>query len=188
MERLTDKAHQTVRSHLQLGDVAIDATAGNGYDTLFLAEAVGDAGLVFAFDVQPAALEQTAAKLSEAGRTNVQLLPQNHAEMANHIPAQYHGQVAAVMFNLGYLPRSDKSFRTEPATTRSAIRSALSLLQAGGVLTVLAYTGHPGGLEEAAQVEDLLQTLPAEEFEIAVHIPDRPQAPRLFAATRRHNP
>ncbi len=188
MERLTDKAHEIVLSHLQPGDVAIDATAGNGFDTLFLAEAVEDAGLVFAFDVQPAAIEQAAARLEDAGQTNVQLLLQSHAEMANHIPAEYHGRIAAVMFNLGYLPGSDKSFLTEPETTRSAILSALCLLRAEGVLSVLAYTGHPGGLEEAAEVMQLFQSLSPEEFTVEIHIPNRPQAPQLFVVTRRHNP
>ncbi len=168
--------------------MAIDATAGNGYDTLFLSEAVGDAGLVFAFDVQPAALEQTAARLENAGRSNVLLVPHNHAELASHIPAEHHGQIAAVMFNLGYLPGSDKSFHTKPETTGWAILGALPWLRADGVLTVLAYTGHPGGLEEAAAVHQLLQSLSGEEFTVETHVPDRPSAPQLFVVARRHNP
>ena len=188
MKRLTDKAHQIVLAHLKPGDAAIDATAGNGHDTLFLAKRVGETGLVFAFDVQPAALKQTASRLEEAGRQNVLLLQCNHAEMANSIPAEYHGRIAAVMFNLGYLPGSDKTSTTQPETTRLALLEALSLLRAGGVLTVLAYTGHPGGLEEAAAVDRLLQDLSGEEFTVEVHIRERPQAPRLFVVARRHNP
>lgn len=47
------------------GARVIDATAGNGHDTEFLARAVGEAGEVLAIDLQPAALEATLKRLGE---------------------------------------------------------------------------------------------------------------------------
>ena len=49
-------AHRVAESVLREGDLAVDATAGNGHDTVFLAQAVGETGKVFAIDVQAAAI------------------------------------------------------------------------------------------------------------------------------------
>lgn len=185
MERLTDMAHQMVSARIRPGDLAIDATAGNGHDTLFLARSVGPAGRVYVFDVQPEAILQTRHRLSEAGWNNVEFRLCDHANIAGEIPPEDHGRIAAVMFNLGYLPGSDKSHRTQAATTCRAIEGVLPLLREGGILTVIAYTGHPGGLEEAEAVGVLLQTLSTGEFAVKCHESLRPDAPRLLTAIRR---
>lgn len=155
MPRLTELAHEEIRERLAPGDVAIDATVGNGRDTRFLSELVGAAGKVFAFDVQAEALARTAALLGDVN--NVTLLQRDHAEMRDAIPAEHHGRVAAVMFNLGYLPGGDRTITTRTATTLAAISAALELLKPDGVLTVVAYTGHAGGAEETDAVAKLLR-------------------------------
>lgn len=188
MERLTETVHQILSHRLQAGDVAIDATAGNGLDTLFLAQTVGPKGHVYAFDVQPAALEQTRNRLEAAGLCDdqtIHLLQKSHAEMRETIPAEHHGQIAAVTFNLGYLPGADKSLITQTESTRQAIEAALLLLREEGVITVIAYTGHPRGWEETETVAALLETLSEAEFSVDVTTPPREQAPRLFVVTRR---
>jgi hypothetical protein len=163
MPQLTELAHAAVKSILLLGEIAIDATAGNGHDTRFLLECVGTRGRVFTFDLQPEALTRTANLLACA--KNLTLFARDHAEMRDAIPHELHGRVGAVMFNLGYLPDSDHSFTTQPASTLQAISAALELLRSGGVLTVLAYPGHPGGAEETEAVAKLLSELP-EAFEV----------------------
>lgn len=160
MPRLTELAHAAVRSVLAPGEIAIDATAGNGHDARFLLECVGESGRVFAFDVQPDALARTANAVGNA--RNVTLLARDHAEMRDAIPSEFHGRIGAVMFNLGYLPVGNRSFTTQPTCTLKAIGAALDLLRPGGVLTVVAYTGHPGGAEEAEAIAKLLGELPSE--------------------------
>jgi predicted methyltransferase len=172
MPRLTERAHAAVRAALAPGEIAIDATAGNGHDTRFLSELVGPTGGVFAFDVQPEALAHTAASLPDA--TNVTLLALDHAEMRRAVPPEHYGRVGAVMFNLGYLPGGDHSVTTRTDSTLAAIRAALELLRPGSVLTVVAYTGHPGGSEEAAAVAALLRAFGPREEGGGVG------APRLF--------
>src|SRR5262249_21317060 len=137
--------------------IAIDATAGNGHDTRFLLECVGASGRVFAFDLQAEALAHTARAAGDV--SNLTLFTRDHAEMRDAIPPEYHGHVGAVMFNLGYLPGGDHSITTQPTSTLKAISAALELLRPGGVLTVLAYTGHLGGAEEADAVAKLLGEL-----------------------------
>ena len=44
-------AHQFIESHVRPGAFCIDATAGRGNDTVFLASLVGETGKVLAFDI-----------------------------------------------------------------------------------------------------------------------------------------
>lgn len=100
-------SHWFVERVLRPGDVAVDATAGNGHDTLFLAQLVGSAGKVYAFDVQQAALARTGERLAAANSlTQVQLINDGHQKMNEYI----QDQVTTVMFNLGYLPGGGSSF------------------------------------------------------------------------------
>ena len=61
--RMTDIAHLLLAARVQEGDTVIDATAGNGGDTVFLAQRVGDTGRVHAFDIQQLAIENTRKRL-----------------------------------------------------------------------------------------------------------------------------
>lgn len=160
MVPLTEIAHR--KCYAQKADIVIDATAGNGHDTLFLAESVGPYGKVYAFDIQQAALDQTAARLQAAQLTNVRLICADHAQMLTVVEPRHHGRISTVMFNLGYLPRGDKAIITHPASTVTAIRAAMELLRDGGTLTILAYPGHPGGETELAAVEQLVNEAQSE--------------------------
>ncbi len=151
---LTEIAHELLAQHLQPGDLAIDATAGNGHDTLFLVQQVQPGGEVYAFDVQNRALDATALRLEQQSlRDFAYLCRTGHQNMAQRVPASWAGRVAAITFNLGYLPGSDKQTTTHTASTLEALSQSLQLLKPGGVLSVLAYRGHSGGQSEADAVE-----------------------------------
>lgn len=152
----TEIAHEAVRKVLQPGEIAIDATAGNGHDTRFLAETVGPTGRVFAFDIQENALKATAERLAAAGLGNATLLHRNHADLADAIPASLHGRIGAAMFNLGYLPGGDKSITTQVESTVRAVAAGLRVLRSGGVLLILVYPGHPDGRVELDALRALL--------------------------------
>ena len=152
--RATEMAHRLVGERIDAGDVVIDATSGNGYDTEFLAEAVGEKGTVYAVDIQPAALKETKKRVKKAKfGGDLRLVERSHCELAEIVDEEHHGDVAAVMFNLGYLPRGDKSLTTQWATTLPALRTSLKLLRGGGVLSVVCYPGHTAGAEEANAVK-----------------------------------
>lgn len=152
-----------VAEALTPGSVAVDATMGNGLDTLFLAGAVGPNGRVYSFDIQPAALHNTAALLGETGlEAEVELLLADHSRMDQYITAP----VNVVMFNLGYLPGGDHGMVTTPASTITALTTALKILAPGGRLSVVAYPGHTVGRTELAAVEDLTKKLKPTEFSV----------------------
>lgn len=180
---VTEIVHDLIRPHLRPGDTALDGTAGNGHDALFLAQCVGPTGRVLAWDIQPLAIDRTTALLAKHGVTWVGLNLGDHADL-DRTPLT---PLSAALFNLGYLPASDRSIVTSSASSVRAIRAAVGFLRPGGILTVLAYTGHPGGAEEAEAIRNLLTSQPPTEYEFReVTTPvGRTAPPKLFALERR---
>ncbi|KKM11767.1 hypothetical protein SY88_07055 [Clostridiales bacterium PH28_bin88] len=164
-------AHKLLGEVVSAGDTAVDATAGNGHDTLYLARLVGEGGRVYAFDVQIPALEGTARRLEEAGLVDrVRLIHDGHEQMEQYVPPG----VRAVMFNLGYLPGGDHRVITVPESTLPALEQSFRLLLPGGVITIVIYTGHPGGSEEASQIEQAMAALPQPEWDVVrIDFPNR---------------
>lgn len=158
-------AHLLMEDRVRPGDAVIDATAGNGHDTLFLARLVGPEGRVWAFDVQEAAVMESRRRLSDAGITNSTVIHAGHETMREHVPVEWHGQLNAIMFNLGYLPGSDKSIITHTETTLQAISSALELLAPRGLLTIAVYPGHDGGTQEQQAITEWAGALRPRQFE-----------------------
>ena len=125
---------------------AVDATCGNGHDTLWLAESCDK---VYGFDIQESAISRTAALLEAHGLADrTQLYCDSHANMTKYISEE----IAVIVFNLGYLPSGDKSITTDAQTTLSALASSLSLLRVDGLLCVTMYPGHPAGKSEREAV------------------------------------
>ena len=159
--RLTEIAHAAVCRHLAPGAYTIDATLGNGHDTLFLARHVGPNGHVHGFDIQPQALRSTRQRLEEAGLPHlVTLHLYGHEKMKDSLPPGLEGNASAILFNLGFLPGGDKSVTTQVVPTLDALRQAWDIfLSPEGILSILAYPGHPAGLPEAEAVRDWLGKL-----------------------------
>jgi len=190
---LVNVAHELIRDILCPGDIAIDATIGNGHDTLFLLEQVSPSGKVFGFDIQQAAINSTSQKLKSSGNLSrsterLTLLVASHADMAEKIPLQYHGNIKAFMFNLGYLPGGDKGIITQADTTLTALNVASRMLSSNGIISILAYPGHKGGDLETVQVTTWCEQLDQNQFKISVVYSqeDKESAPRLFVIHKRH--
>lgn len=157
---LVTLAQQAIADVLGAGDHAVDATAGNGHDTLFLARRVGTHGCVTAFDIQPAALAATRNRLEEHDLlAPVRLIAAGHEAMAEHLTGP---PIKAAMFNLGYLPGGDKTVITQAETSLRGLSAACRLLAPGGRISVLVYIGHAGGSEEYNAVRGFLEELDAD--------------------------
>lgn len=156
MTHLTALAQTRLQQHLKRGDRVIDATAGNGHDTLFLARQVLPEGAVMAFDIQEKALQNTRQRLRQQGIDAVILQHGGHENMQQLTPPDWLGTVSAIVFNLGYLPGSDKKTATEANTTVAALEASTHLLKRGGCLSILVYRGHPGAESEAEAVSQWL--------------------------------
>lgn len=185
-ERPTAAAHRVVAEVVKPGDLVVDATVGNGHDTLFLAQLVGGEGEVIGFDVQAAAIEATRKRLEEAGVAGrVKLLCESHGDLLQHAGRE---AVSAVMFNLGYLPGGDHELITEVAETAKAVVQALFSLKSGGVMTIVCYTGHPGGADEAETVVMGLKQIqregPSGAFALEIGKPAKDDAPFLVVVRK----
>lgn len=182
--RATEMAHALVRERVVDGELVVDATVGNGHDTVFLAELVGAAGRVVGFDVQEQALAATRARVGAAGfAERIELHRENHAVMGGVV----EGGAAAVMFNLGYFPGGDHGVVTRPDTTVAALAAAAGLLRAGGIVTCVVYPGHEGGVEESAAVGGWFGDLQQGEFAVVRYefTNQRNSPPFMYAAERR---
>ena len=181
---LTASAHEAIAAAVHAGDSVIDATAGNGHDTLFLAQQVGAGGRVFAFDIQETAIDGTRRRLAASGLADrVALFRLDHRRFDEVVPASLEKHIAAVMFNLGYRPGGDKRLTTRPETTLEALGKSIRWLRPGGVLTVIAYPAHEGGGAERDAVrtwmdgrEGLQPSSPLKS--------DDPASPVLFVAKK----
>lgn len=166
------------RAVVRRGDLCIDATAGRGHDTETLCELVGPEGKVLAFDIQAEAVAATRSRLAEAGLF-AEVILESHTEMAKHAAPE---SVAAIVFNLGYLPRGDHGIATRPETTLQAIDVGLSLLRRGGIMTLCIYHGGDTGFAERDAVLAHLGALDAKRFTVLVTaFANRPNHPPMAA-------
>ena len=161
MKRPLEMAHDFLAQVITKEDIVVDATMGNGHDTLFLAKI---AKQVYSFDIQKQALEKTSQRLLEAGLTNVELILQGHETVD-----QFVTEVKAAIFNLGYLPSADKSIITQPQTTLDALEKLCHMLVKGGRIAIMIYYGHEGGDIERDAVMGFVSHLPQEEYTAAIY-------------------
>ncbi len=150
--------------HIKPGDLAIDATCGRGQDTLFLARLVGKTGRVFAFDIQGQAIHSTYCLVRKQGWLDVVvMIKDDHSNMADHLSGN---TPKACVFNLGYMPEGDHDIITTPHSTISALKNSLDILAADGVVSLVFYTGHPGGQEEYEAINDYVSGLSQSKFTV----------------------
>jgi len=158
--RILPFARSLIDLAVKEGDIVVDATVGNGHDTLYLAERVGLSGHVFGFDIQAQAIENTTKRLREHQmETRVTLVQASHAELRTHIPSQYKGRITGAMFNLGYLPGGDKQIVTKPNSTIAAIEQLLEIMAPEGIIVLVIYHGHPEGAIERDALLQYVSTI-----------------------------
>ncbi|MBQ3866404.1 MAG: class I SAM-dependent methyltransferase [Clostridia bacterium] len=156
-------SHKFMAEHVLPGDTVIDATAGRGRDTLFLARLVGDGGRVIVFDVQREAVDSTEALLRENGVQNAEVHLDSHSHMDRYAERE---SVAAVMFNFGWLPGGDHTVFSRKETSVEAVDKALELLIPGGVASLCIYYGKETGYDERDALLAHLKTIDPLRFSV----------------------
>ncbi len=167
LEGVLPFARTLLRSFCEEGDIVIDATCGNGNDTLFLSKLVGESGHVFAFDIQEQAIENSKQRLVDHhANHNVTFYHASHDELTTQLPSDLHTKVTAAIFNLGYLPGSDKSITTTGSSTIGAIEQLLQLLKPEGVIILVIYHGHEEGKREKELVMNYVKQLDQKQVHV----------------------
>ncbi|MCM6845576.1 class I SAM-dependent methyltransferase [Lactococcus lactis] len=179
MLKQLEMAHWMLKDIINTNDVVVDATMGNGYDTQFLAELGAN---IYAFDVQEEALNATEKRLDDAGIKNqifeknlsnlltepsVNLVLSGHEKLSEYVKEP----IKAAIFNLGYLPKTDKSVVTKADTTLTALDALTNQLVVGGRIAIMIYYGHEGGMEEKDAVIKWTSSLPQKDWEVTSYAP-----------------
>lgn len=170
--------HRVISEKVQPGDICIDATAGRGNDTLFLAKLVGETGHVTAFDIQQDAVDSTKELLAANGMSDrADVLLKSHSEMDE---AAEENTVSCITFNFGWLPKGDHNVFTNKSTSIPAIEKGLKLLKSGGVMTLIIYYGRETGFEERDALLEYLPTIDSSRFTV-IEMPfvNRPNCPPI---------
>ena len=175
---------QFLESHIKEGGVACDFTMGNGHDTLWLSKKVGENGKVYAFDIQPSALESTRKTLEEGqAYDNCTLICDSHANAGNYVKEK----ICVGVFNLGYLPGSDKKVTTMRESTLAAVKFAISALDDDGIALICVYPGHAEGQAEGEMLREFLaENYDRREYCVGMfRIVNSPTSPFFFAVEKK---
>ncbi len=163
---VSEIVHEAIKPHVTEGGLCIDATAGNGNDTLYLAKLVGVEGQVIAFDIQEDAVANTEKRLQEQDMSErAKVVLDSHVNMASYAK---ENTVDCIVFNLGYLPGGDHKMATQANSSIEAINVALKLLKKKGLLSVTIYSGGDSGFEEKDAVLSWLRQLDQRKYLVLV--------------------
>lgn len=184
--QITQWCSRFIEEQVKEGDICIDATMGNGNDTLLLSRLAGPDGQVLAFDIQEQALQAARQKLlRENAPANYTLFLESHTHMADHVKPD---SVSCIVFNFGYLPGGDHSLATRSETSIQALEQSLTLLKKGGLLSLCIYSGGDSGFEERDALLTWLKKLDSHNYLVIrsdyYNRPNNPPIPVLVIRLR----
>lgn len=179
-----DAAHEQWQKLIQPGDIAIDATCGNGHDTLLLAQL--NCETVHAIDIQESAIQNTRQRLQthlpKEKIDKVHFYLRCHSKFPEMIAAE---SVKLIVYNLGYLPGGNKENTTKATTTLQSIQEAQRLLVKGGAISITCYPGHAEGKREEEMILNYLSALnPCEWSSTQLRWINRHKGPSLLFLAR----
>ncbi len=177
-------SHWLLSNFLEDNKVLVDATCGNGNDTIFLAEEVSPQGVIYAFDIQKEAVDITKEKFENIEHEfDIQFIVDGHENIDNYIEQKMDG----IIYNLGYLPGSEKDIKTEKYTTIKSLNKAIDMLVEGGLIVIVIYTEHEGGGEEKKAVLDFAANLDYKSYNVLHYhfINQKKNPPEVVAIKKR---
>lgn len=165
--RITDYCHGIVEQYSEGAQLCIDATMGNGTDTLFLCRRLSETGKVIAFDIQKTALVNTEKLLEENGcLEKAELVLDSHENMEKYAEPD---SADVIMFNFGYLPGGDHNLATKAESSIAAIEKGISILKKGGLMTLCIYSGGDSGFDEKNGILEYLKELDSKRYLVITH-------------------
>lgn len=182
MDKVLAFSKKLLKEVIDKNSIVVDATAGNGNDTLFLAKT--SAKRVFAFDVQNQAITNTNDLLEKYNLADkCEVILDSHENFDKYIEEN----IQAVVFNLGYLPNADHTITTQAETTLNTINKFITRLNVGGRIVIVVYWGHENGKVEKDALLKELSKLDQKEIEVLVYqfINQKNNAPFIIALEKR---
>lgn len=138
--------------------ICVDATLGNGNDSLYISQLIKNKGIVFGYDIQEQSIINSNALFKLHNTKNIITKLKSHEFIEEE-------NIDLCIFNLGYLPRSDKKIKTNKTTTINALNSVISKMNKEKMLIIICiYIGHQEGLEESNALEEFVKNLPSNKY------------------------
>ncbi|TQS75253.1 methyltransferase domain-containing protein [Ornithinibacillus gellani] len=187
LKGILEYAHDLLAETVKSGEAVIDATCGNGNDTLFLSKLTGNEGKVIAFDIQEQAIQNTQRLLDHHNRKNVILIQDSHDNMLQYVSPADKQWLGGAIFNLGYLPKGDKTVITTPASTLAALGHILQILKPGRMVVLVVYYGHEGGMKEKEALLQYAIQLDQKQYQVLQYryINQKNHAPFIIAIQKK---
>ncbi len=151
---ITEFVKDVLLREVKTRDIAVDFTLGRGNDTIFLSE---NFNYVYSFDIQ----EECIRDFKEKNLKNVELILDSHENCHKYLKNFDCG-----MYNLGYLPMSDKTVTTKASSTISSLEKSIDMLNVNGMISIAVYSGHEGGKEEKDAVLKFCKELDNKRFNV----------------------
>lgn len=155
IKNLSQVMHYFANEFVQPNSIIIDATAGNGNDTYFLASTF--ANNVISVDINPLAISNTKLRCKQF--SNISYYCLNHTNIYQVI----NKPISFAVFNLGYLPHSNDSTTTLAQYTIKCLTTILNNLLPGGGIVISIYTKHDNHREEKS-LQPFLKQLDQHKF------------------------
>lgn len=172
--------HALAKKHIHQGATVVDATCGNGYDSLFLYKIVCSlGGHIYSYDIQEEAISSTKQSY---------LFDEQYITFVNESHEQFNfsGQVSLFVYNLGYLPGGKKEITTTAASSFASVNAALLKLNSEGGIIITCYTGHKEGNYEAHRLIEFAKTLNSLEYTSSrFYCSKSPKAPFVIYVQRK---
>jgi 16S rRNA C1402 N4-methylase RsmH len=178
-------SHWLFNNHLEKHDILIDATCGNGKDTLFLANKLTSEGKLYAFDIQKEPIKNTKNKVKENDlKSDIDYINDGHENIDKYVDESVDG----IIYNLGFLPWSNKDIKTEKHTTITSLNKSLNMLNVGGLIVVVIYSEHEGGFDEKEAVLNFARKLNYKNYNVShYHFINQKKTPPEVIAIKKRN-
>ncbi len=153
--QITDTVKKLLLDNVKEKNISVDFTLGRGNDTIFLSE---NFNYVYSFDLQKECIDDFELKNIQ----NVKLILDSHENVDKYIDGFDCG-----MYNLGYLPGSNKEITTNAESTLISLYKAVNILNIGGFISIVLYIGHNQGKRESQEVLEFCSRLDNKRFNVA---------------------
>lgn len=152
-------SHYLIENRVENNIRACDMTAGNGNDSKFILDKKTPK-ILYAFDIQKLSQERCEKLIGQMD--NFKFILDDHKNIEKYIEEK----IDLFIYNLGFLPKGDKSITTNYKSVIQSLKSCLDLLNENGLILITFYTGHEEGKNEEKYVGEFLKNLDQKTFQV----------------------
>lgn len=154
-----------IDTYLKKGWTCVDATLGNGKDSLKLYKALDGECKIYSFDIQDQAIVNSKKLFAEneISEDKIKVICDSHENIDTYI----HEPVDFFIMNLGYLPGGNKDITTNYKSVKIFLDKITLIMQEKSFGLIIFYPGHEAGMEEYIKISKYLSALDQNKFNVS---------------------